>query len=488
MRTFKANSVLLLFSLAAVSSWGLLVGVTPARGGEPIAVGGQPFGPITTAPGEPFLWDTSSSIPYRTDGGPMSATPTGTVVINNTAGNNRVEQMVAVWENVSTATIELNRLGAIKPVGVFTDGNVDTMAEFDAVDGSCEDERTAPTGQSPIIYDEDGTLFAELGFPDGVIGFAGPCFLGTDAVSGENRLFGGLAAMNGEFLDGIGPTPTNNELTGTEFDQAITHELGHFLGLGHSQINIEVLFQFPCDSDDVVGLPLMFPVLACDARASLGLDTLAPDDEAWISFLYPREPDFGNQFGRISGEILFSDGVTPVQGANVIARQVSDGDPANGDESRRNAVSVVSGYRFTGNPGQSVTATNPGSPFGSRDPTLIGFYEIPIRPGDYTVEVESIDAGFVDGSSVGPLGADVGEQFPLPGPPEFFSAPESSSDDPAASTMVTVNAGQVVPDRDIVLNGTPSRFDAFESARLWLREPAPAWVRRKIAVDSTVVG
>ncbi len=69
------------------------------------------------------------------------------------------------------------------------------------------------------------------------------------------------------------------------------------------------------------------------------------------------------------------------------------------------AVSVVSGYRFTGNPGQSITGDNTGgSAHGSRDATLIGYYEIPVPPGTYTVEVESIDSSFQGGSGLGPFG------------------------------------------------------------------------------------
>jgi hypothetical protein len=342
------------------------------------------------------------------------------------------------------------------------------MAEFDAVTGNCDDERIVASSQSPIIYDADGTLFEDLG-------------------QSSNVIRGGNAALNGKFIDNV-PGP---ELTEEEFRQAFTHEFGHFSGLGHSQINVEVLSQSPCDRDDVVGLPLMFPVLTCDARVTLGLDPLAPDDIAWISFLYPDNTPgtgFDDNFGTISGQVVFSDGVTPLQGANVIAREPDDLATASIREDRRNAVSAVSGYLFTGNPGQTVTGTNPGSQFGGRDPTLIGFYEIPSQPGDYTVEVEGIDESFTEGSSVGPLGDTAGEQIPLPGVEEFWDLGESNNDNRFTSDPVTVTANAITADIDIILNGTPSRFDAFESARLWLREPVPAWVRRELPLDSMVVG
>ena len=37
------------------------------------------------------------------------------------------------------------------------------------------------------------------------------------------------------------------------------HEFGHLIGLDHSQINLEILGgSYPCNQDDVAGLPIMF--------------------------------------------------------------------------------------------------------------------------------------------------------------------------------------------------------------------------------------
>jgi hypothetical protein len=103
------------------------------------------------------------------------------------------------------------------------------------------------------------------------------------------------------------------------------------------------------------------------------------------------------------------------------------------------------------------------SPFGSRDQTLIGFYELRgLPPGDYTVEVEAIHREFVLGSGVGPISGFLGFNFPLPGPPEFWNANESATDNPGDSTPVPVAAGPAVEDINIILNQTPPRFDAWE--------------------------
>jgi hypothetical protein len=368
--------------------------------------------------------------------------------------------MFQVWQDVPTATISYTRAGAVLSVGSFTDGDVSTAAEFNEVAGSCD----AGT-QSPIIFDADGTIFSQLIGDPNVIGFAGICSF--DA--GTGRIVSGAAALNGRFQDGINdPWSGNYELPAVEFDTVFIHEFGHFSGLDHSQINVNCLN--PCGANDLAGLPTMFPFLVDVAQR-----TLAPDDIAWISRLYP-EATFATTHGTITGTIFFSDGITQAQGINVIARSVSS--------PRSVAVSVVSGFRFTGNPGQSVTGDNPGSSFGSRDPLLIGYYEIPVPAGAYTVDVESIDSGFAFGSGVGPLSVPI----PSPGSNEFWNSGESATDDPTLSGNVTVTSGGTVSGINIILNGTATRFDSFESTRLWWREPVVFRLCEERVISELVTG
>jgi hypothetical protein len=273
--------------------------------------------------------------------------------------------------------------------------------------------------------------------------------------------------MNGKFQDGS-RTSSNLELTADEFDEAITHEIGHFLGLDHSQINLDLLLEFasPCDEDRLAGLPLMFPFAFCQARKTAGLSILSPDDLAWISTLYPNASTI-NSYGTISGTIFFADGVSQVQGANVIARLVDDPNTPE-DESRRVAVSVVSGYLFTGNPGQSVTASLPaagenntnGDASGSRKPSLIGYYELSVPPGTYTVEVESVFEVFVAGSGVGPLNPPAR----MPGDPEFWNKDESAFDYSLQRDPIPVQAGDHISETDIILNWQLPRFDQYEDS------------------------
>jgi hypothetical protein len=443
--------------------------------GGPLGVGGPTFG----LSGVPFVWDNTAPIRYRVDGGPLSQQPNGGAIkIDNATGVARVNRLFANWSGVRTANLSFSNLGGISPVGSFTGTDVQTVQDFLAVVGDRSGQNPpdpascAGGGQSPIIFDADGSIFDALGLPE-AIGFAFMCDL--NATTG--KVISAGAILNGRFQDGINDHSFNLELTAAEFDEAFAHEFGHFLGLGHSQINIEVLQKLiaggtnACSNDEAAGMPLMFPIIGiCPAKTSIGLPILAPDDLAWISKLYPQATNssgkqtFASAYGSVTGTVFFSDGVTPVQGVNIIARNVSA--PA------ANAVSAVSGDKFTGNPGQTVTCQDPKNPTpqtcsnlgdltGSRDPSLIGHFEIPLPPGTWTLSVESVFGDFIGGSSLTPLDP------PIPIPGTFTS-----------TSHISVTAGgQTI--FNITLQGTPQRFDAFESSELIVRDPLWLWQRRE---------
>ncbi len=392
--------------IAACCAWLALLLVSGA------AEAGGPF--FVRSDGLPVVWSTAAPIAYRTDNGPLSA------IIDEASATTRVNSMFAVWDAVPTAAIRYARAGFINAVGAFSGGDVDLVAEFDAVSGDCD-----AGNQSPVVYDVDATIFIDLGYDEtSVIGFAGPC------TANATQFLTGLVVMNGLFQDGAAaPVP---DLSVAEFDAALIHEIGHFSGLDHSQINVNCLGS--CGPDDLAGLPTMFPFLLDESQAQL-----SPDDIAWISRLYPQTvggTTFANTHGTISGIVFFSDGESHAQLVNVIARQVG--------QDRRIAVSVASGFKFRvfhGNPINDPSGTSPGS----EAPGDIGLFEIPVPAGNYTVSVESINDQFVDGSSVG---SQIRIAMPGTAPPPIGP--------------ISVAAGSTVSGNNVTLIGTAPRFDQFE--------------------------
>lgn len=431
---------------------GLAVG-TSTRAEGPLTVGGPPSTTIpNSVSGQPFTWASNSAafdsstktLSYWTDLGNLGS-------LTNTGTDDLVDAAFKTWQDVPTAVINFTKAGKLSQDVISTNA----PSVFNALN-DCSNLPNAPAGgiaqPVTIVYDTDGRIFTDFFNADAnkVIGAADAICFTSDGVN--NSFNRGEAILNGKVL-------SSGDVTVLGMQAAMTHEFGHMIGLDHSQINLNCLTDKPCSADDLAGLPLMFPVQLTDDTS------VKRDDIAGASMLYPETVDnsptqvpFASSTGRITGRVFFSDGMTQAQGFNVIARQVTV------------AVSNVSGFLFTPDAGNAVVpGTGTEFPFGSRDQTKIGLFDIPgLPPGDYTLEVEGIHNSdpvpFVGGSSVGPIG-NLNFQFVLPGTcsgKQFFNSPPPGTDPCTIWTSITVLAGDVKADNDIILIGTPPRFDAWE--------------------------
>lgn len=434
-------------------------------------------GPLLVASnGKPVVWpkqeikggaigsstvNAQGQVIYRVDSGPLGP-------LSNADGVKLVDRIFKLYTDIPTATIEFVNGGPIKSPATNAAIDVDKTNV-----GMIVSSRN-PTFQNPIVFDSDGSILGR----GGVLGVF--FFLQTARIDSSTiALTEGGVILNGGAINSIGKVP---------FIGVFTHEFGHFAGpLDHSQLNGGI-----AESSSSATLPdgynsvqrfdvfapfieTVYPFLfrgpnggkldGLGFNSSGGFITsLSFDDTLAMSALYPTpgylpsEP--GSQVGGITGKVVIrtSSGDFPVTGLNVTARRISLGkfppDPN---------TDVYKGSIPTDSDGAPLRPTNraeldslfTAASFTSGQLLADGKYQfIGLPPGDYMISVERIDPNFLGGSSVGPRGDT--EQLNLLVPESYNGANESNDpkvDTPKSFTPVTVTAGAITQNIDIVLNG-----------------------------------
>ncbi len=293
----------------------------------------------------------------------------------------------STWENVDTASITFEDKGFL-PVDV----NVTNYEQYIDV--------KRPEG-NVVIFDDDGEITEDvfgIGSSSIILGFA--------AAVPQGKTFSyAFAVLNG-------PNSTDSL-----FAPTIVHELGHLIGLDHTQAGSE--FAGTSNSQSV---PVMYPILQFFPTR-----VLLRDDIAWVSWLYPTA-EFAATTGTITGKVFRANG-SPLLGANVVAVLVQDQ-----AESRNERVSVVSDFLTNGD----------------------GSFEIPgLKPGNYQVFIEPIDPAFTVGSRVGPY-----EQRFASFVKDYYNEPgEGSEEDPLLKNLVPVQVTATTPNINITANEFSNRLD-----------------------------
>ena len=188
-----------------------------------------------------------------------------------------LQRAFQTWQDVPTASIEFSFAG-ITPVEPFEDDNLSVIGFQDHPDM----ERVL--GATTFLFDETTGVLVEADI------FFNSAFEWSTADGGESNRF--------------------------DLESVAVHEIGHFLGLGHSAIGeTELLAE---GGRRVLGSgAVMFPIAL--GRGSIADRVLQPDDIAGVSDLYPASR-FEESTGGVRGRVR--KGGTPVLGAHVVAFNV----------------------------------------------------------------------------------------------------------------------------------------------------------------------
>ncbi len=311
-----------------------------------------------------------------------------------------VQEALNTWSDLSESDVTLTE-GSL---GVSVDE--DNVCDYYYYNSSCG-EGTLGNGKNPLVIDEDGSIFGDLGAANRFTTLGLATIVSYDTTTGAiakaEALFN-AACLNGVMATGC-QAAFGADFTGfsdDDFTSFMVHELGHFLGLDHSQVNLAEAEDDDSSNDGLINT--MFPIFISGNGGNF--KTPNRDDEVGLAQLYPAS-GFSSSTWTIAGTVYNTDGTTELQCANVVARNAAD--PS------EDAIAAISGDFQTGS-------------------AVDGSFEIPgLQPGaSYALTVEPISSDYTGSSGYSPCGGGAGSS-----PPQFTAL--TSTGDFTASAGETVS-------------------------------------------------
>jgi len=287
----------------------------------------------------------------------------------NSKANSIVFTAMEYWNNASGATITLQQGKDLS--SDITVSNYKNLVFPQS--GGTSDHTSLHDGLTPVIYDIDGSIIDDMlgsGAHNTTLGFATSVFFddSSNFIPGS-----GYVVINGN--------TTITTVTQTILQNAIAHELGHMIGLDHSQAGTTYCTAV---SDNY---PLMYPIANCRISGNLHAD-----DQASVASLYPSS-NVSSTYGEISGYFKYINDV-PIKGANIYAQDITG--------TAELSYSSVSDYMKQNT----------------------GYFKMYLPAGTYSLHSNRIDPSFTDSSRIGP-----------------YSSPNQSVPETAFSSDIVVSSG-----------------------------------------------
>src|SRR5580698_1212054 len=229
------------FRLATALAIVLFFAVLARAGGPKYVAGSSYFNASTMS--QPLTWSLGQ-VNYYTDQGDLSP------ILPNSAANAFVASAFAQWTSVSTAALTATNAGQlaedVNGSNIAVDSNGTVSAPSDITSAATQ----TPVG---IVYDYDGTVTDALlgaGAGDSSQCFWNAVYGGVDNFGASANFLHALVVINGQCA------LQSSQLTDVEY--RLVRVLGGVIGLGWSQMNLNVITGNPRPTpDDYAGFPVM---------------------------------------------------------------------------------------------------------------------------------------------------------------------------------------------------------------------------------------